>query len=107
MTESSTTYLPTASPDRTTAQRRQRETVLHFYWITEGRIAAEMGVDIRHLCGHWGEPPSVAYASNPNTVTVFGDPESLEVEVVEETRDCRNCVRVLAAASRRKLAQGA
>lgn len=102
-TERTTRAPESATPKLAPAPRRQREKVEHFHWIVEGRIAAEMGVDVRHLCGTWGEPPSIEGASDPNSVTVFGDPETGDVIVEVETRDCRNCVRVLAAASRRQL----
>lgn len=65
--------------------------VEHFYWTDHMQAAAEMGVQMRSLCGVWADPVDREYAKKPDRVTLTKDSH----RVVAETADCKRCIRVL------------
>jgi hypothetical protein len=60
---------------------------VHFFWLTDGELSAELGIDVPYLCGRWGGPPKVRTA----IVKVRAD----DGVPVEEPDDCPECLAVL------------
>ncbi len=100
MSETKSRKPPTETPTPITTRSR-RPRVRHMYWLEEARIASELGVDFRRLCGVWGPPQRAEYVADPDLVQVVGG-----LVPITKPRDCQNCARVLEAQKRQRSERG-
>lgn len=100
LTGASITDKPTRAP------RQDRNRVEHLYWVTDGKFAAELQIELRAVCGVWIAPPlssAEVEAGKVLPIVVKTDSGGARITIPIETRDCGNCTRIYEARIRRFL----
>lgn len=96
----SDTQCTTPAPESATYTKQRSREVKHLFWVDTMRVAEELQVDMRSLCGVWKSPGELVERDEDRDLL-----EHVGFMALPEPDDCKRCIRVFEAHNRRKWEQ--